>query len=122
MSYPMNGPNVYAIYFRSAGVMKVGHSMGERWRSWVARGAELAATYEFEFIEDARAIERYIHESLDTYLPRAFANSGEAKALTGIAAGGWTEFYRLPAYLEPADILTALQNLHSRAITNGSEL
>jgi hypothetical protein len=97
MTYKRTVPTVYFVAL-PGGAVKVGMSMVQRWRNFVARGAEVIALCELpdtpRGVLDGYELESHLHALLRCRMEPAFTSGEEAKAALGNGGSGWKECYR----------------------------
>jgi len=108
MSYKRTVPTVYAVVFPDLHILKVGYSGGQRWRNFVARGAEVLELIEFDDTEEAHAFEGSTHQYLRSRLGPGFRSANDAEPHLGIGGGGWGETYLVPHGINPRQVLAEM--------------
>ncbi|MBM4685617.1 hypothetical protein GS876_21030 [Rhodococcus hoagii] len=110
MGYSRTLPTVYAVEWEHDRIIKIGYSINQRWRNFVARGARVVTLMEFDDKVDALVFEQRAKAGLDAFCRPAFASADQAISRLGIGGGGWRECYRLPGDLTTREVLDQCNN------------
>lgn len=95
MGYKRTVDTVYAVYWADDQILKVGYSEYQRWKPFVARGAEVLSLRTFDTYDEASALEQTCHSLLRHVCERAFDSRAEARPYLGGSGGGYLECYRM---------------------------
>jgi hypothetical protein len=115
MGYKRTKHTVYVVFWERDNLFKIGYSAAQRWKPFVARGAEVLALKEFPSYGEASAFESICHRIARQVMPIAFASAGEADRFLGGGGGGYTECYQMLDAMHPHHA-SALLTAHATAL------
>jgi hypothetical protein len=100
------------------GVVKVGITERQRYKSFMARGASLVALAHGECHLSPLDAEMAGHRFLWERFPMAFRGRGEAEPYLGNRGGGWMECYRPPVGYDLSGLVAMLTSITSKQCTD----
>jgi hypothetical protein len=104
-------PTIYAVYWPTLNVFKIGFSERKRWRSFLNRGAELLLLKtDFAGLSQAFDFEAACHLVANEVCRPGFESAEDAHPYLGNQGGGYKECYRVPADLMPSEILAFIDS------------
>ncbi|WP_349318876.1 hypothetical protein [Mycolicibacterium canariasense] len=106
MTYQATKHTVYIVHWPDLGIVKVGYSLHQRWRTFVNRGAVVVDLVEVDSRGDGYALEALVLAAFAKRCGPAFESQPEADPYLAGRGAGWRECFKLPAGVSPMDILT----------------
>ena len=92
---------VYVVSWDDHGIVKIGTTNCQRWRTFMLRGARLIAVWT---AKDAYELEGDVHRTMASRWKPAFADRAAAVPFLGSHGSGWCECYLMSAD-EAVDVL-----------------
>jgi hypothetical protein len=114
VGYKRTAHTVYVVYWPEERLLKVGYSERQRWKPFVARGAEVLALKQFSSYDAASFYEHTCHKIMRQVCPRPFTSAHQARQYLGSDGGGYRECYRMLGAMHP-HYASALLTHHASA-------
>jgi hypothetical protein len=86
---------IYVVSWDALGIVKVGTTNCQRWRTFVLRGARLVGV---RTMKGAFDLEGAAHQAIASQWKPAFADRTAAAPFLGNQGSGWCECYLMPAH------------------------
>jgi hypothetical protein len=102
MNYKPHNPTCYVVAWESDRIIKAGYTAAQRWRKFVARGADVVLLADFPVSRPAFALESELFEYMRGSMTYAFETLAESRPYLGSDGGGYAECFRVSDSLPDA--------------------